>query len=138
MDVVVVLPWVPPIGDVPLEAHDLGQHLGAAHDRHAALTRAASTSGLPSLMADEITTTPALAELSALWPMTIMNALGAQPLDIGAVLGVGAGDFVAEVLHHGGDAGHADAANADEMDGPGVERNGAADHEFPKRNVTPL
>jgi hypothetical protein len=37
--VVVVLPWVPPMATVQLQAHQLGQHLGAAHHRHAAGAR---------------------------------------------------------------------------------------------------
>ena len=60
-----------------------------------------------------------------------LNALRAQAFDIGAVLRVGASDLVAEVLHDGGDAGHADAADADEMNWPGVERNGATQHLIP-------
>ena len=121
-------------GDGPFQAHDLREHLGAADDRHATGSRGvdfriavldggrnhddAGVRGGFGFVADRN-----------------LNALAAQALDIGAVLGVGTGDIIAKVLHHRGDAGHADAANADEMNGPGVERNGAADHEFPKRNV---
>ena len=51
--------------------------------------------------------------------MTDMNerALAAQPQDIGAFGRVRALDRVAEIEENLGDAGHAYAANADEMDG---------------------
>src|SRR5262249_44931480 len=68
-----------PDRDRPFQPHDLREHLRAPHDRHPARptigpprARASSTSGLPSLIADEITTTPALAEFSALWPIKIV------------------------------------------------------------------
>ena len=35
IEVVVVLPWVPPTATDHLQAHQLGQHLGAAHQRQA-------------------------------------------------------------------------------------------------------
>ena len=38
-EVVVVLPCVPAMAIALLQAHQLGQHLGAAHDRQAALAR---------------------------------------------------------------------------------------------------
>ena len=47
-----------------------------------------------------------------------LRALFAQPLDVGVVAGVRALHLVAEVQQHLGDAGHADAADADEVDGP--------------------
>jgi hypothetical protein len=39
-----------------------------------------------------------------------------QPLDVGVVGGVGALHGIAEIDQHLGDAAHADAADADEMD----------------------
>ncbi len=44
-----------------------------------------------------------------------LDALFAQPLDVGAIGLVGALHAVAEIAQHLGDAAHADAANADEM-----------------------
>jgi hypothetical protein len=39
-EVVVVLPWVPATRDALLDAHQLGQHLRARHDRDAPFPRA--------------------------------------------------------------------------------------------------
>jgi hypothetical protein len=69
---------------------------------------------------------------SALWPMlTVMPPAGAQALILapsGASLSL---HLVAQIFHHLGDAGHADAADADEMDWTRIKRNSAADHELP-------
>jgi len=48
----------------------------------------------------------------------------AQPLDVGALRLVGTLHGIAEILQHLGDAAHADAADADEMDGADIERKG--------------
>jgi hypothetical protein len=117
-------------GDGPLQAHDFGQHFGAAYDRHAASARGvdfriavldrggndddAGMGGVLGLVAD-----------------ADGDAALTQALDIGAVLGIGAGDLVAQIFHHLGDTGHADAADADEMDWTRIKRNSAADHELP-------
>ena len=50
------------------------------------------------------------------------RALLAQALDVGVVARVRALHLVAEVEQHLGDAGHADAADADEMDGAELAR----------------
>ena len=55
------------------------------------------------------------------------NAHGAQALDIGAVGRVRALNLVAQIVHDLGDAAHADAADADEMDGADIERNAGGD-----------
>jgi hypothetical protein len=52
----------------------------------------------------------------ALWPMLTGDAGIAQALHIGAVGDVAALHLVAQIVQHLGDAGHADAADADEMD----------------------
>ncbi len=44
-----------------------------------------------------------------------LGALVAQPLDVGAVGGVGALHRITEIHQHLGDAAHADAADADEV-----------------------
>jgi hypothetical protein len=51
-----------------------------------------------------------------------LDALVAQALDVGAVRHIGAGDGVAEIGQHLGDAAHADAADADEMHRTDVAR----------------
>src|SRR5690606_17026006 len=48
-----------------------------------------------------------------------------QPLGVGAGLGVRALHLIADLQHDLGDAAHADAADADEVDRPKGERNGA-------------
>ena len=56
--------------DVGFQAHQLGQHFGAAHDWQA--ERAGCVKfGLPRLIADEITTTSAPSRFSARWPSKI-------------------------------------------------------------------
>ena len=48
------------------------------------------------------------------------DAHGAQALDVGIVGRVAALHLVAQIVHDLGDAAHADAADADEMDGADV------------------
>ncbi len=55
------------------------------------------------------------------------DAHGAQPLDVGILGHVAALHLVAQIVHDLGDAAHADAADADEMDGADVERNAGGD-----------
>ena len=50
------------------------------------------------------------------------DAHAAQPLDIGVLGRVAALHLVAQIVHDLGDAAHADAADADEMDGADVQR----------------
>jgi hypothetical protein len=54
-----------------------------------------------------------------------------QPLGIGAGLGVRALNRIADLEHDLGDAAHADAAYAHEMDGAEVERYGAKASDHP-------
>ena len=60
--VVVVLPWVPPTGDRPAQAHQLGQHLRPAHhgDQHGARGGHLGLSGFTAVL---VTTTCAGAEI---------------------------------------------------------------------------
>src|SRR4030081_3438191 len=51
-----------------------------------------------------------------------LDALVAQPADIGALGGVGALYGVAEIAQDLGDAAHADAADPDEVNGPDLAR----------------
>ena len=87
-----------------------------------AAARAATSSGLSRLIADETTTTSAWSMILGLVADVTVAPLLAQPLDIGVVGGVGALHRVAEIDQHLGDAAHADAADADEMDRPDVAR----------------
>ena len=68
------------------------------------------------MIAVEITTTAASPRLSALWPIATGMPSFAQALDDIAFGDVRALHLVAEDVHHLGDARHADAADADEMD----------------------
>src|SRR5271170_1804758 len=51
------------------------------------------------------------------------DSLRAQALHIGVVDGIRAAHAVAEIVHDLGDAAHADAADADEMDRADIERH---------------
>ena len=72
-------------------------------------------------MIAEETTTTAASTLLALWPIITCAPL-AQALGVGALGGVGALHLIAEIEQHFGDAGHADAADADEMYGAKLAR----------------
>ena len=85
-----------------------------------------SSSGLSRLIAVETTTTSAPSRFSALWPIDDRDALVAQALDVGAFGRVGALHRVAEIAQHLGDAAHADAADADEVDGADLARQSHA------------
>ena len=108
-------------GDAALQPHQLGQHLGAAHHRQplrarrrefriVALDRRGDDDDLGA------------AEIVGIVADRDRDALVAQPLDVGAVGLVGALHRVAEIDQHLGDAAHADAADADEMDRSDVAR----------------
>ena len=62
------------------------------------------------------------------------DAHGAQALDIGAFGNVRALHLVAEIVHDLGDAAHADAANADEMNGADIQRNAGGDFHARQRS----
>ena len=68
MEVVVVFPCVPPTATVHLRRM-ISASISARFTMGTPRARAASTSALPFLIADEITTTPDCATFSALWPM---------------------------------------------------------------------
>ena len=80
-------------------------------------SRAAMTSGLSLLTAEEITTTCGAATFSGRWPSVISAAqLAEPPVVISISLRSEPETLVAEVQQHLGDAAHADAADADEVD----------------------
>ena len=82
--------------------------------------RAASSSGLPGLIAEEITTTCAPSRFSAFWPMKTRAPFASSRSVIGDRLEVRALHGEAVVQQHLGDPRHADAADADEVDRPDV------------------
>ena len=67
-------------------------------------------------MAELATTTSAPAMFSARCPSNTLAPRLARRCGDGGALEIGAGDLVAEVQQHLGDAAHADAADADKMD----------------------
>ena len=70
MEVVVVLPCVPAMATVHFRQISSAS-ISARRTTGMPSARAASTSGLPDLMADEITSAPAPSICSALWPTKI-------------------------------------------------------------------
>ena len=107
--------------DRPFEPHQLAQHLGATHHRqlagprrqHLGIVLLDRTRHDHDLGAGDIVGAVADRDLDA--------ELG-QPSRVGAVGDVAALHLVAEIVQHLGDAGHADAADADEMDQSDIER----------------
>jgi hypothetical protein len=101
--------------DVGFQPHQLGQHLGPAHHRQAA--RAGGVQfGVARLDrgGDHDDLRPS--RFSAFWPIEDRAPSRFQPLGDLRALQVGALHRVAVVQQHLGDARHADAADADEMD----------------------
>src|SRR5690606_29838331 len=101
-------------GDRLAEAHQFGQHLGAANDRQEPFAGGLEL-GVGFL--DRGRDDDDFGGAQILRPVAdeALDALLAQALDIGAVGLVGPLHAVAEILQHLGDAAHADAADADEM-----------------------
>ena len=116
-----VLPWVPAMA-TQLFSRINSASISARRTTGMRCARAAISSGLSRLIAVETTTTSAPATFSALWPIDDLDAVLAQPLDIGAVGRVRALHGIAEIVQHLGDAAHADAADPDEMDGSDLAR----------------
>ena len=101
-------------GDRLAEAHQLGQHLGAPHDRQQLLARGLQLRiGFLDRGRDDHDF--GVAEVLGAVADEALDALVAQALHVGAVGLVGALHAVAEIVQHLGDAAHADAADADEM-----------------------
>ncbi len=108
-------------GDAALQPHQLGQHLGPADHRQAQLARGEKL-GIVALDRGRDHDDLGLAEILRLVADEGGDALVGEALDVGAVGGVRALHLVAEIVQHLGDAGHADAADADEMDGAELRR----------------
>src|SRR6267378_1988989 len=96
IEVVVVLPWVPAIA-TQLFSRISSASISARRTTGMRWARAANVLG-------------PVADID-------LDALVAQPGDIGALGGVGALHGVAEIAQDLGDAAHADAADPDEMNG---------------------
>jgi hypothetical protein len=112
---VVVLPCEPAIATPYLRTHQLGEHLGARDDRHLAPARLGHfrVVGLDRGGDDhDIGGADVLRAVAAGHDA----AQAAQPLHDRSLLEVGSGDAVPHVDQHLGDAAHAAAADADEMD----------------------
>ena len=102
-------------GDAVLQAHQLGQHLGALDDRD---VRAVRFGDLGIVRGNRGTGDDDFGAGDIFGAMAFEHgcAQAGQPLGDGGALQVGAGDLVAEIQQHLGDAAHADAADAYEMD----------------------
>ena len=122
-----VLPWVPAIA-TQLFSRISSASISARRTTGMRWARAAISSGLSRLIAVDTTSTSAPSTFSALWPTADLDALVAQPRDIGALGGVRALHGVAEIAQDLGDAAHADAADPDEVDGSDLARQS---HGFP-------
>ena len=78
IEVVVVLPCVPATATQDFSRISSAS-ISARRTMGMRLARAATTSGLSGLMAVEVTSTAALATLSALWPMNTVMPLSRRP-----------------------------------------------------------
>ena len=115
IEVVVVLPWAPAMA-TPYLSRMSSASISARGMTGTCFSRAAITSTLSFFTADEITTTCGVVMFSARWPMKISPPRLPEPLRGVRLLQVRSRDLVPEVQEHLGDAAHADAADADEMD----------------------
>ena len=108
--------------DAGLEAHQFGEHFGAAHHRNPALQREIDL-GIAALDRGRGHDDRGVAEILRAMTDRDVDPFVAQALHDIAVGDVGALHDIAEVLHHLGDTGHADPADADEMNRADVGRD---------------
>ncbi len=101
--------------DRALQPHQFGEHFGAAHDGNAGFERGGDF-GVVALDRGRGHHHRRLAEILRGMADHYLDPALAQALDDIALGNVGALHAVAEVVHHFGNARHADAADADEMD----------------------
>src|SRR5271155_2923023 len=114
-EVVVVLPWVPAIATHCLSRISSAS-ISARRTTGMRRRRAAVSSGLSRLIAVETTTTAASPTCAD------ARATFAEAFDVGVVARVRALHLVTDIEQHLGDAGHADSADADEMNGAKLAR----------------
>ena len=114
IEVVVVLPWLPAMA-TPYLRRISSASISARGMTGMPRRRASSTSGLSRRTAVEVTTT--CASPHVLGGVAVGDARAERGEAVGhrRALEVGAGDRVAEVQQHLGDAAHAGAADADEV-----------------------
>src|SRR6516162_744967 len=124
MDVVVVLPCVPAMA-TQLLSRISSASISARRATGRRCARAAMSSGLSGLIAEEMTTTLASERFSTAWLIAIFTPLS-QAFDIGVLGLIGPLHRVTEVHQHLGEAAHADAADADEMHWTDVVRQSHA------------
>jgi len=107
-------------GNAGFKTHQLGKHFGAAYDRQKA--RAGFDEfGIVRLDRRGDDEDLRVGEVLCRMADHHFDAETAQALDVGAVGDVAALHLVAEIMHDFGDAAHADAADANEVDDAYVE-----------------
>ena len=111
--------------DAAFQPHQFGQHFGAAHHRDALGARRHQF-GIVALDRGRHHQHIGAGDVFGLVADRDLDALVAQPVDIGALGSVGALHGIAEIAQHLGDAAHADAADPDEMDGSDLARQSHA------------
>ena len=120
-EVVVVLPWVPPIA-TQLLSRISSASISARRTTGRRLRARRDELGIVALDRGRDHDHLGVAEVAGGMADRNLGALVAQALDVGAVGRVRALHGVAEIDQHLGDAAHADAADADEMDRTDVAR----------------
>jgi hypothetical protein len=104
------------------QAHQFGEHFGAPHDGQPVRARRGQFRVL-GFDRGGIDDDLRIAQIFRALPDGHRNTEIAQAFHIGAFGRIRALHLVAEIAHHFGDAAHADAADADEMNGPDGERH---------------
>ena len=102
-------------GNGGFEPHQFGQHFRPANDRHARFQRQLDLR-VAALDRGGRHHHGGIAQIFRLVADHHADALGPQPLDHIAFGHIATLNIVAQIVHHLGNARHADAANADEMD----------------------
>jgi hypothetical protein len=102
-------------GDGVLEAHQLGEHLGAAHDRQQPLARGLELGIVLLDRGRDDDDTSASPRFSADGRSKHLDALARSRCTLALSATGRSPARVAEIVQHLGDAAHADAADADEM-----------------------
>jgi hypothetical protein len=115
--------------DAGPQAHDLGQHLGTAHQRQGQATGLVEL-GIARLHRRGIDHHMGVPDIFRAVADRHLDPHVAQAPDIGIFRRIRALNTIAQVMHDLGNAAHADAANTDEMDGADIERDAGGDALF--------